>query len=346
VTGPTPRPHELTAMTHREVFDAPPADIDNAQDLARWHDYRDQYHRAQDLDGPDEWPLQLDVELNSKCNLRCAFCVHGQETVAKQVLDRDSLRRAILEGEEYGLVSMKWNYINEPLLDQDLPDWLTFAKDHGVLNTYFATNGTLLDEKWRGRLIDARLNKAMVSIDAATPEMYERMRGAPPKVYERVVRNVHALREDRERLGIGWPLIRVNFLRTYVNVEEEEAFRSMWEGVADTVGIQHQIALPGREDTIYERDMDLDSFSCSMPSKLMVIAANGNILPCCTFSGREMPVGNIRDTTIAEAWTSSRVERLREAHAAQTWRDNPVCRQCIYGDAPIATPETDATYAR
>jgi hypothetical protein len=45
--------------------------------------------------------------------------------------------------------------------------------------------------------------------------------------------------------------------------------------------------------------------------------------PCCTFSGHLLALGNIRDTTIAEAWRSVAAVRLRESS------DDPVCQHCV-----------------
>jgi radical SAM protein with 4Fe4S-binding SPASM domain len=344
MTVPTPLSSELTAMVNRNRFEWVPGGVDDPADHDRWRAFRAAYHRAQDLDGPEDFPLQLDVELTSQCNLRCTFCVHGQGEVAYRALNRPAFDRILDEAQDHGLVSMKFNYINEPLLVPDLPDYLRAAKDHGVLNTYFATNGVLLNERTRAGLIDARTSKIMISIDAATSETYLRMRRS--KHYDRVVANIHALLEDRERLGITYPLVRVNFLKTAENVDEIETFIRMWDGVADAIGFQDQVALPGVADNVLRdaANADESTFRCSFPSKQLVVDAAGHILPCCTFSGREMPLGHIDEISLADAWRSRKMLELQRSHRENTWRDNPVCRQCIYGDAPEATTAaTDAT---
>jgi len=64
---------------------------------------------------------------------------------------------------------------------------------------------------------------------------------------------------------------------------------------------------------------------------MLVVDAAGHILPCCTFGGREMPIGHIDDMTLAEAWSSPAMVALRLQHETRTWRDNPVCAHCILG---------------
>lgn len=332
-------------MLNRERFEDPPGDVTDPADLARWRTFRERYHRAQNLEAPEDFPLQVDVELNSQCNLRCAFCVHGQGKVAYRALDRELYDRILDEAQLYGLVSMKFNYINEPLMVRELPEYLTAAKQHGILNTYFATNGVLLNDRFRRELIEARTSKVMISIDAASAETYERMRRS--KHYDLVIRNIYGLLELRARLGVKYPLVRVNFLKTHENVHEAEQFIRMWNGVADVIGFQDQIALPGVASDILRDPAvrpDLDAFRCSFPSKQLVVDSAGHILPCCTFSGREMPLGHVADMTLAEAWRSRQMLLLRESHLDGSWRSNPVCRQCIYGDAPTEAPATNATF--
>lgn len=323
-----PRENELTAVLGRSAFDAYPAGCDSERDRRRWAAFRAAYHAAQRLDATADFPLQLDLELNSHCQMRCSFCIHGQTTVKKQALPKALFLRAIDEGRDHGLCSVKFNYINEPLLNPDLVEQVLYARSRGVLNTYFATNGILLDETISARLIDARLSKVMVSLDATTPGTFKRMRNSDR--FDLIQRNVAGLLETRRRLGAWWPIVRVNFLRTRINGHEADDFRARWEGVADSVGFQSQVGLPGVEDEL-EGAGHRRAFRCSFPSKQLVIDSSGDILPCCTFSGRSMPLGNLADMTLSEAWASKKMRDLRQLHRSGSGLSNPICAHCISG---------------
>ena len=316
-----PRPHELTAVEHRDLFDAPPGGIEK-KDLPRWRAFRKAYHAAAGLVAP-QFPLQIDFELNSTCQMKCGFCLHGHGKVKKRELSYTDFCKVIDEGASHGLCSIKLNYINEPLLRRDLPRFIDYARSQGVLNIYFATNGLLLNQEMAQQLIDSKVSKIMISLDATTPETFMAMRRS--KGFERIVANIHRLLEMRTD---GYPLVRVNFLETPVNAHESEAFISQWQGVADMLGFQQQVGLPGVE---YELLTDVDNFQCAFPFKLVVIDCDGNILPCCTFSGREMPLGNIADMTIAQAWNSKRMTWLRGIHLQGDYAANPVCAHCVGG---------------
>jgi radical SAM protein with 4Fe4S-binding SPASM domain len=328
---PLTRNNELTGITSRDRFDECPGDVIDPVGKSRWAAFRVAYHKAQALEEFTPFPLQLDFELTSQCNLKCSFCIHGQETIAKRELTFERFARAIDEGQRYGLCSVKLNYINEPLLTRNIEDYIRYAKSHGVLNVYFATNGILLTERIRDMLIDASVSKIMVSLDATTSETFEKMRHS--KQFNLIVHNVIALIQRRNALGLTWPLVRVNFVKTPLNIHEAEAFDAAWRTVADMVGFQEQVGLPGADNTLFLEAGDHSTFRCSFPFKMLVIDSAGHILPCCTFSGREMPLGHVDDVTLADAWNGDAMRALKLSHQQNAWRSNAVCVRCVRGCA-------------
>jgi len=334
------RDGELTGIHERWRFDELPGAA-HYTERQRWQSFRERYHAAQQCDAPSAFPLQVDFELNSTCQLRCAFCVHGQQRVPKKLLPIEVFKRAIDECEQWELCSTKLNYINEPLLRRDLPEFVRYARQHGVLNVYFATNGLLLQGDIVRELIEAGLSKVMVSIDAATAETYARMRRSTD--FDRVERNIHALLELRNKLGITYPMVRVNFLRTRENQHEEEAFIRRWSGVADALGFQQQVQMPGIDDDLLPARQTAERFRCSFPSKLLVVDADADILPCCTFSGRAMPLANLQTSSLREAWQSSQRRELQELHQLGRGSEVPVCAHCIGGSSGQETVRISKT---
>jgi len=318
-----PRSNELTAVVNRDLFDIPPGAI-RPKDMPRWTAYRNDYHKAAKLELVTDFPLQIDFELNSTCQMKCGFCLHGHTKVPKRHLTFEQFCKVIDEGAEHGLVSIKLNYINEPLLNKDLPMYVDYARSRGVLNIYFATNGLLLTEDMSRRLIESKVSKIMISLDAATPETFFKMRAN--KNFDQIVNNIYRFLEIRGDLN--YPLVRINFLQTPVNQHEATEFISQWKDIVDMVGFQQCVGLPGVE---YGEMVHQDDFRCAFPYKLVAIDSAGNILPCCTFSGREMPLGHIDDMTIAEAWNGEKMTALREQHRQYKYAENPVCAHCING---------------
>ena len=360
----TSRKNELTAVMNRNLFDSVPGDVTDPVDIQRWNDFREKYHSAHKLEYDGDFPLQIDFELTSQCNFRCSFCTHGYMKVPKKRMSFEDFKRVIDEGAEYGLCSIKLNMINEPLLTPDIEKYIEYAKSKGVLNIYFATNGSLLTPKVQEKLIDAKLSKCMISLDATTSETFEKMRHS--KQFDRIIENIHSLIKMRESKGVTYPLIRVNFVKTKLNIHEADKFIEYWSEIADMVGFQDQVGVPGvdKEDqpdanisltvlgnpeeespcstnvstlgrdegsifNLPDEDKGRKGFRCSFPFKMIVVDSSGNLLPCCTFSGKEMPIGNIDSMTVKEAWDSAKVRKLKELHKCGSYADDPVCKHCV-----------------
>ena len=323
--------NKLTAISNRDMFDNVPGGVTNPFDVKRWHDFRDKYHRAEQLECVSDFPLQIDFELNSTCQMKCGFCVHGQGKVSKKLLGFDKFKRVIDEGAKYGLCSIKLNYVNEPLLLPDLTKYIDYARSKGVLNVYFATNGLLLNEVWARRLIDAKVSKVMVSLDAATPETFEKMRHSAR--FSTIVANIIKLIKLRDDMGLDYPLVRVNFLKTEVNAHEADEFVEQWSDVADMVAHQELMNIPGTTE-VTRKEIP----SCVLPFKTVAIDASGAILPCCGFVARSMPIGNIDNSTVAEAWNGAKIKELRSLHKNNKGATNPICAHCLgHNDTTVSS---------
>lgn len=320
--APSPRKHELTTVLNRQFFDAPPAENLSLKDLRRWRAFRAAYHKAQSLEVPGLFPLQVDFELCSSCTMHCSFCTHGHTRVVPRRLPFSAFANAIDEGQSHGLCSVKFNYINEPLLVPNLAAHIEYARAHGVLNTYLATNGQLLTEQRGRELIEAGLSKLMVSLDATTSETFMAMRQSHH--FAMIVENVHAFIALRNSMGCRYPFVRVNFLRTSVNQHELPGFIDQWSGKADMIGVQDCVAIPGVDSGAGHQNQ---RFQCSFPFKLVVVDSAGRILPCCTFSGREMPIGMVTNGSIGAAYQSQRAQSLRQQHI--DGRLNLICQHCL-----------------
>jgi radical SAM protein with 4Fe4S-binding SPASM domain len=269
-------------------------------------------------------PVQLDVELNGGCNMKCPFCTHGYQTVENKLLPFPVYDRLVCEAVDLGIRSLKLNYINEPLMRRDLEEHIEHATDRGIFNTYFVTNGLLLTSKRRKRLLSTRLTKLFCSIDAATPETYDKQR--TDKRFKTVTNNVRSFIEERNALGREWPKVLVSFLINKNNEHEREAFLQQWTGVADIISFQRMNEVP-EQNTGLTLDYPEPDAGCKFPFKQLVVDHLGNIMPCCKLAGKKLSLGNVDHVSLATAW--SYMQHLRDKHAGEAWRDFETCRNCL-----------------
>lgn len=206
-----------------------------------WSSFREDYNRADGLEYMPN-PVQLDIELNGGCNMACPFCVHGYEDRPNAGMSFDAYKSIIKQAVTFGVKSLKLNYLNEPMLRKDLEKFIRYAKDSGILNIYMSTNGTLLNHKRNESILDSGITKIFISVDAATPETYNKQRLSGK--FRLVVDNVLEFMRAREARGLTYPIVRVSFLRNSLNRHEEKDFLDFWNPKVDMVVVQRMNELP------------------------------------------------------------------------------------------------------
>ena len=295
--------------------------------------YRRQWEAAARFEVETPYPTQLDFELNYSCNLKCPMCtwsVETKTTTRQEWLEFALFKRVVDGGVPLGLRSINFNYINEPLMRRDLPDFVAYARQQGLCDLMLNTNGTMLTEPVGRRLIDAGLTRLMVSLDADTEETYNKIRiGAN---FEQVTRNLLGFLELRNSMGRRLPLVRASFLRMSVNEHELPRFVERWSPHVDFFAIQELInVMPERQES---RELTANTrervaeFRCPQPWQRLIIRYDGSVLPCCTFYGAHLVMGNVHQQSVQAIWRSEAMRQLRALHARGEYYNNPVCRKC------------------
>tara|TARA_R110002020_G_scaffold41198_1_gene121491 strand:+ start:835 stop:1800 length:966 start_codon:yes stop_codon:yes gene_type:complete len=318
------RKNELSPVLNRDLFETAPPNVSDKD----WKEFRDKYNGAANLEY-HEGPVQLDIELNSICNLKCPFCIQAVRDMGNSYLGFECFTKLIDQAIPLGVKSLKLNYQNEPLVVRDLEKYIIYAKEKGILNVFFSTNGILLFPKRSKSLIESGLTKIFISIDAITKETYLKQRES--NKYDKIIKNILDFLEIRKSMGLQFPLLRVNFLRTQVNKHEEKDFIKFWENKADMVIIQQMNELIDEQSNYFIKT-DKKDYKCSFPFKQLVVDATGNIMPCCCMNGINLKLGNIDKMNLKEAWNSKKMMALKKMHKEGNYRKNKVCNRCINGE--------------
>jgi MoaA/NifB/PqqE/SkfB family radical SAM enzyme len=161
-------------------------------------------------------PRALYLETTSRCNSLCKTCIltfGGREPQKdlgwadfRRVADRfPVLERVLLHG------------IGEPLLNRELPAMIAHLKSRGA-TVVFNSNVITLNPRRGAALIDAGLDELRVSLDAATPDTYARVRGVD--AFAKVVANLQAFARLRRQRDAATPRVSLWFTALRDNIEE------------------------------------------------------------------------------------------------------------------------------
>ena len=312
--------HPATPQT---VFDTRQAD-------PRFQAYRRRWTEAPARFEVREFPIHLDIESTGVCNLRCPFCATTTSNWGPKqpgLMPMDLFSRIIDEGVAHGLCSIKLSFRGEPMLHKQLPDMVRHAKQKGILDVYFNTNGTLLTEDTINRLIDAGLDRISISFEGTTKEVYEQHRvGAK---FEQVIANVRALRRIRDARALGYPRLRV---QTVLLPELKDSFPSyveFWSPIVDEVAY-----LDARRESPMDdhRGMSAD-WACPFLWQRMTILWDGTLLPCLMHGVSDftlLSLGNVRDVSIREMWKGVQAARYRDLHRRGQAHQLEACDRCSF----------------
>ena len=174
-------------------------------------------HRAGQAEAP---PVCLYLEVTNRCNLLCETCPRTFETLESpadmswelftRIVDQvPNIARVVLHG------------VGEPMLVKDLPRMVRYLKDRGTY-VLFNTNGTLLQPKGFGALIDTSLDELRVSLDAADRASYLRVRGKD--FFDRIVRDVGKFVAYQKSVDAGTPRVSLWLTGLKETVEQLPAF--------------------------------------------------------------------------------------------------------------------------
>ena len=168
------------------------------------------------------FPKDLAIETTTLCNLNCVMCWHAIGAVPdRKHLPTEQLEQLVPYLRQAEFIQL--HGFGEPLLSPALWRALELigrdAQERKCVS--ISTNGQLLNKDNIERLINSPLQNINVSLDAATPDTYRKIRGADFTV---VLNNIRNFVRMRDQLQAKLPLLYLNMTLMKANIEELPLF--------------------------------------------------------------------------------------------------------------------------
>lgn len=140
-------------------------------------------------------PLKVTFHITYRCNLECPFCY--RKTQEAPEMRTVQIKEMMREFKYMGTFLWVFNG-GEPLLREDLPELIDYAKDLGF-HCSLVTSGVLLAQKLENNPSYRKLDFIQVSLEG-TEEIHDRMYGQG--TYNRVINALNLLKELNIRTNI------------------------------------------------------------------------------------------------------------------------------------------------
>ncbi|MEO5356720.1 MAG: radical SAM protein [Nitrospirae bacterium YQR-1] len=310
--------------------------IKNSNEVKRtkeYEKYRELWEKTAAAHIITPFPLHLDIEVTSYCNLKCPMCPRTHRVKMGQWeskhMSLDFFKKIIDSGATLGLCAVNLNNFGESLMNKDLPLMVKYAKDSGIIDIMLHTNGTLLTEELSKQLIFYGLDTIVFSFDSITKELYEKIRKGAD--FETTVNNIRRFAALKRQLDSASPQIRVGMVYMKENAQEKDSFVSFWGGDVDVVSYTDYRNQDGLDETdrYIKRKSANPAFACPSLWQRMTINVNGLVTACCRDAGKRLVIGDLNTgATLKEIWDGDALRDARYLHEIGRAAEIPACNGC------------------
>ena len=236
---------------------------------------------------------------------------------------------------------IQFYFQGEPLLNKDLPSMIRDAHEAG-LYTIVSTNAQALTPQMAEALVQAGLDRIIVSMDGLTPETYGAYRIGGD--LEKTKAALRYLNESRSRhLEVSRsPIVELQVLRLKSNQHEWAQFKRVYKSLeADRITLKtaqlydyengHPLMpsdprysryIQGSDGLYHRRPLRKGCFRVWSGA---VITTTGEVLPCCYDKAHSYAYGNIMHAHLSELFNNKKARAFRQA----AFRQQPdICKEC------------------
>ena len=160
---------------------------------------------------PFHW---INVEVTSKCNLKCTMCPRRSFEASNQDMPRELFLKLSDDFKLFRMVDLTgWG---EPLLHPDFFEFVRIAKSKRCQVKY-VSNGVAFSKDKADETIKTGVDWIVFSIDSPESKTYREIRGAD---LEKVSANIRYLSEIKKQKGLKYPLIDIAIVISKKNIRE------------------------------------------------------------------------------------------------------------------------------
>lgn len=292
---------------------------------------------------PLDTPYVVYMDPSSACNLRCKFCPTGEHDEIKKIsrwmgtMDFEVFKKAVDNLAEFNspIKALKLYKDGEPLLNENFPEMVAYAKDSGCANYIeTTTNGSLWTPEKTDRIIASGLDRVVISIYGMSSTDFLQFSRAKID-FDKFMKNIKYLYEHRGSCEIH--------IKTTIGIADRntvDEFYQLFSPYCD--GISTENISPFWPGYDFHKKYDLKftekstTFGHKLENKLvcpyvfyaLAVNANGSVDLCSCDWTHDYLLGDVRKKSLKEIWNSKKLYDEQILQLEGQRMDHPLCKVC------------------
>ena len=273
-----------------------------------------------------DYPLLVDLELSSVCNLHCPMCYTVTEDYIKKVRMKymnHNVFQKVIDEIAGKVFAIRLSLRGESTLSKNFIDSIKYAKSKGIFEVSTLTHGKKLTGNYLRQIVDAGIDWITISIDGMGDD-YNKIRH--PLTWEGTLSRLKEIKELKASLGKSKPVIKVQGIWPSIKPYPTEYYEALLP-YTDLIAYNPLIDyLDNDEEIEYE-----ENFSCPQLWQRMVINSDNTVVMCSNDEKQDSMIGNVRFQTVNEIWHGARLNFIRKLHLHKDgFKSLHPCKACYY----------------
>ncbi|MGH2278600.1 radical SAM/SPASM domain-containing protein [Aliarcobacter sp. ERUVET-7] len=273
-----------------------------------------------------EYPLLVDLELSSACNLKCPMCYTITDDFKKKVkkgfMDFELFKKIIdeISGKVFAI---RLSLRGEATLHKNFIDCIKYAKEKGIKEVSTLTHGGNLELEFFEKAVKAGIDWITISIDGVDEE-YNKIR--KPLKFEDTLRRLKQIKKYKDENNLTKPVIKIQGIWPAIRPNPTKYYETI-APLVDLVSYNPLIDYLRKDsEIVYE-----ENFACPQLYQRVVVGSDGKVMMCSNDEDGEEIVGNAYEDTIYDIWHGEKLNKIRDIHnQPDGFKTMKVCKLCYY----------------
>lgn len=293
---------------------------------SEYKEYRDKWVDLPKNRELTEYPLLVDLELASACNLKCPMCYtitdEFKSKVTKGFMDFDLFKKLVDEiaGKVF---SLRLSLRGESTLHPKFIECIKYAKDKGIKEISTLTHGGNLDLEFFTRAVEAGIDWITISVDGVDAE-YNKIR--KPLTFEGTLKRLQDIKKYKDENNLIKPVIKIQGIWPAIRPNPTKYYE-MLAPLVDLVAYNPLIDYLRKDNEIvYE-----ENFACPQLYQRIVVGSDGQVMMCSNDEDGEEIIGDAYKESIYDIWHGEKLNKIRDVHNQKDgFKSMKVCKLCYY----------------